>query len=86
MLQGPVGSPYPGKYVMFAFAAFSALLTWRFSRSAIRARKEERDRDASGIVLKPDPKRSFGNAATAAIIAFFLLATALASIYIEWPK
>jgi len=86
MLQGPVGSPYPGKYVMFAFAAFFALLTWRFSRSANRARKEERDRGAFGIVLKPDPKKSFGNAAVATIIAFFLLATALASIYIEWPK
>jgi hypothetical protein len=86
MLKGPIGSPYPGKYVMFAFAAFFAMLTWRFSRSALRAKKEERDRGASGIILKPNPRKSFGNAATATIIALFLLVTALASIYIEWSK
>jgi hypothetical protein len=86
MLQSPTTSAYPGKYVMFAFAAFFAVLTWRSSRFAIRARKEQRDRAELGIVLKPDPKKSFGNGAMVAIGAFCLLVTALAAIYAEWPK
>lgn len=86
MLQSPTRSAYPGKYVMFVFAAFLAVLTWRSSRFAIRAGREQRDRTELGIVLKPDPKKSLGNNATVAITAFFLLVTALAAIYAEWPK
>jgi hypothetical protein len=86
MLQSPTTSAYPGKYVMFAFAAFFAVLTWRSSRFAIRARKEQRDKAELGIMLRPDPKKSVGNNTMVAIVAFFLLVTALAAIYGEWPK
>jgi len=86
ILQSPTTSAYPGKYVMFAFAAFFAVLTWRSSRFAIRAMRGQRDRTELGIVLKPDPKKSVGNNAMVAIGAFFLLGTALAAIYSEWPK
>ena len=86
MLQGPVGSPYPGKYVMFAFVAFFAFLTWRFSRSAIKARRDQRNDAELGITVKPDPKKSVGAATVAAVVAFSLLVTALAAIYTAWPK
>jgi hypothetical protein len=86
ILQSPTTSAYPGKYVMFAFAAFFAVLAWRSSRFTIRARREQRDRTGLGIVLKPDPKKSVGNNAIVAITGFFLLVTALAAIYAEWPN
>ncbi len=42
IVQSPTTSTYPGKYVMFAFAAFFAVLAWRSSRSAMRAWSEQR--------------------------------------------
>lgn len=86
LLQGPVGSPYPGKYVMFAFAAFLALMTWRFSRSAIRARRKQRNDAALGISVRPDPKKSGGAGVTAAVLFFLMLVAALAAIYKAWPN
>jgi hypothetical protein len=86
MLQGPVGSPYPGKYVMFAFVAFLGFMTWRFSRSAMEARRKQRNNSEQGITEKPDPKKSVGAAIAAAVIAFSLLVTALAAIYKSWPN
>ena len=86
MLQGPVGGPYPGKHVMLAFVAFFAFITWRSSRSAIKARREQRNNAEQGFAVKPDPKKSVGSATVVAVIGFFLLVTALAAICAAWPK
>jgi len=86
ILQSPTTSAYPGKYVMFAFAAFFAVLAWRSSRSAIRAWREQGNRAGLGIAVKPDPKKSVGANAIVAFMAFSLLVAALAAIYTEWPK
>jgi hypothetical protein len=85
MLQGPVGSPYPGKYVSFVFAAFFAVVTWRASRSAIQAGREQRTNAALGVAVKPDAKKSVGANAAVAVGAFLLLVPALAAVYTEWP-
>jgi len=58
IVQSPTTSAYPGKYVMFAFAAFCAVLAWRSLRSAIRAWTEQRNRAELRIAVKPDPKKS----------------------------
>ena len=86
IVQSPTTSAYPGKYVMFAFAAFFAVLAWRSLRSVMRARTEQRNSSELGIVLKPDPKKSVGASAVVALTAISLLVTALAAIYTEWPK
>jgi hypothetical protein len=71
MLQGPVGSPYPGKYVMFVFSAFFAFMTWRFSRSAINVRREQKNNAEQGISVKTYSKKTVGAAVVAAIKFFF---------------
>jgi hypothetical protein len=86
MLQGPVGSPYPGKYVMFAFAAFFAALCWRSSLYATRALREQRMNVARGISYKPDAKRSVGACIAVALVAGCLMALALTAIYEAWPN
>lgn len=86
MLQGPVGSPYPGKYVCFAMAAFFATLAWRSSRIALRTMREQRKSAAQGIFFKPNAKKSVGASVAVALVATFLLATLLAAIYTTWPN
>ena len=85
MVQGLVGSPYPGKYVCFAMAALFATVAWRSSRTAMRTTREQRKGHARGIFFKPDPKRSIGTNVLVALVALSLLAIALAAIYTAWP-
>jgi hypothetical protein len=66
---------------MVAFAAFFAVLTWRSSRSAIRAWREQGNRAELSFAVKPDPKKSVGTNAFVAFVAFSLLVAALAAIY-----
>jgi hypothetical protein len=86
MFQGPVGSPYPGKYVMFAFAAFFAAMCGRSSLYAAKMRRDERMNAARGISYKPDAKKSLIANAAVAIGAGCLLAVALTAIYEAWPN
>ena len=86
MVRGPVQSPYPGKYVMFVFVAFLAFMTWRFSKSAVEARRDQRCNNEQGVTVKPDSKKSMGAAIVAALVAFSMLVTALAAIYKAWPR
>ena len=85
-LQSPTNSPYPGKYVMIAFATFFALMTWGSARAAMHARRQERERTELGFTVKPDPKKSVGNNVAVACFAFFLLVSALIAIYVKWPE
>lgn len=86
MLQGPVRSPYPGKYVMFAFAAFLAVLCWRSSRNAARTWREERMNETRGISYRPDSKKSVGANIAVALVSAVLLTSALIAIYVAWPN
>jgi cytochrome c-type biogenesis protein CcmH/NrfG len=86
MVQGPVGSPYPGKYVMFAFAALSAAICWRSFVFAARAHREQRMNAARGISNRPDAKKSMGSNGVVALVAGCLLLVALMAIYEAWPN
>ena len=86
MMSGPVGSAYPGKYVMFAIAGFSATLAWRSSRLAIRAAREQRKNAVLGISFKPEPKKSMETSIFVAVVAIWLLAVALVAIWKAWPN
>jgi hypothetical protein len=86
MLQGPVGSPYPGKYVCFAMAAFFATLAWRSSRIAVRTMRAQRKNTAQGVFFKPDAKKSVGANVAVALVATLLFTTLLAAIYVAWPN
>ena len=86
MLQGPVGSPYPGKYVCFAMAALCATIAWRSSRIAIQTMREQRKSAAHGIIFKPDAKKSVGANVVVALVATLLLATLLVAVYTVWPN
>jgi len=86
MLHGPVGSPYPGKYVCFAMATLCATLAWRSSRIAMRTLRAQRKGTAQGIFFKPDAKNGAGANVVVALVATFLLATLLAAIYTAWPN
>jgi len=71
---------------MLVFVGFLAYMTWRFSRAAIEAKREQRSNAEKGITVKPDPKKSVGAAKVAAVGAFLMLVTALAAICKEWPN
>ena len=86
MVHGPVGSPYPGKYICFAMAAFCATLAWCSLRVAVRTVREQRKSASEGISSKPDAKRSVGVNVLVALVATFLLATLLRTIYEAWPN
>ncbi len=58
MLQCPVGSSYPGKYVMFAFAAFFAALCWRTWLGPTERELGGRSRDGRGLSDNPPPFQS----------------------------
>ena len=85
-MLGPVGSPYPGKYVMFIIAAFSAVLAWRASRSAIRASQVQRTNAELGTTERPEPKKSVGTNVVVATLAFMILVAAMAAIWMGWPQ
>ena len=85
MLSGPVGSPYPGKYLSFEMAAICALVAWKALKSAVQIIKEKRKNAAQGITYKPDPKKDFGKVVVAAFMATFMLGFVLFSIYKYWP-
>jgi hypothetical protein len=83
---GPVESPYPGKYVCFAMAAFCATLAWRSSRIAVQTAKDQRKNAAQGVLFKPDAKRNMGANVAVALVTTLLLATMLAAISTAWPN
>ena len=85
-MTGPVGSPYPGKYVMLGMAALFALLMGRSARAVTRIVQEERRNAVLGTTIRPDAKRNpLGNLALAVIAAILLVAT-LVAIWHEWPN
>lgn len=86
MFQGPVGSPYPGKYAMFAFAALLATVCWRSLLHAAKMRREQKMNSDRGITYKPEPKNSVGASIAVAVTAGCLLAVALWAIYRAWPN
>jgi hypothetical protein len=67
-------------------AAFCATLAWRSFRYAMRTKRDQRKNAAKGIFFKPDAKKSVGANVVVALIATYLLATALTAIYMEWPN
>lgn len=85
MLSGPVGSPYPGKYVCFAGVALLTTVAWRSLRSALRALREQRINAVLGTTFKPDAKASVGANVAVAIVAVCLVAGLLVAIYKSWP-
>jgi hypothetical protein len=86
MLQGPVGSPYPGQYVCFPMAALCATIAWRSTRNAMQTIREQRKSGAKGIIFKPDTKKSVGANVEVALVATLLLATLLVAVYTAWPN
>lgn len=86
MLQGPVGSPYPGKYIMFAVAALFAVVCWRSSRYAARTWREQRMNEARGVSYRPDTKKSVGANIAVALVSAVLLTWAMMAIYMAWPN
>lgn len=86
MLQGPVGSPYPGKYTCFAMAALFATATWRALRSAVRTLREQRRNAAEGTLFRPDAKKDVGAAICVSLVGAFLLVMMLVVIYKAWPN
>lgn len=72
MLRGPVGSPYPGKYVCFAMAALFATIAWRSSRVTIRTMRKQRNGAAQGIYFKPDAKKRVGANVVVTLVALSL--------------
>jgi hypothetical protein len=86
MYQGPVASPYPGKWICFAMAAFFATLAWRSSRVVVRTMREQRRNTAQGLFFKPDAKKSVGANVAVALVATTLCVTMLAAIYVAWPN
>jgi hypothetical protein len=86
MIHGPVGAPYPGKYVMYAFVAF---IIWHMSYAATHAMrhgKELRDQRSQGIVLKPDAKKNPNAGIGLVLFDLVLLFAAVSAIYYKWPN
>ena len=84
--SGPIGSPYPGKYISLGMAAFCAVVLWRASRSLMKTVRDERRDSAQGISVKPDPKNSIGANLAVGLMVAYLLAMLLFAMYREWPN
>ena len=83
---GPVGSPYPGKYVVLAMAVFFAVLLWRCSQSAIKIMKKERMDSDQSTFHKPDAKRNVGAVVWVGLVAAYLFVMAIYAVYKAWPN
>lgn len=80
MIQGPVGSPYPGKYACFVMAGLLAIVLWRSLRFALRVRAGDLRKTAVATSLKPESKASAGASIYVATVAAALLILLIVAI------
>jgi hypothetical protein len=67
-------------------AAFFAAIVWRCSVQAVKTSRIQQMNAARGTSFKPDAKRGVGANVSVALVAAFLLVTAIAAVIKSWPN